>query len=222
MPLLASEITTRAAEVYLNDRARDRWTDAILLPVVKDAWDCLQTELLSEGIALLDEESAKIDVPANTTILNTLGGFPADFVYPIKLYEKADGAADSEYREVDEELWNPVDLVSYESIDYWAWREDQIKVRPATTARDVKLLYKKMLATLAVIGDDLAILPVLYRKYLAAKVAALASMFDGENSSRAAVCEGVAEKELEKILNIYTKKQQSMGVRRMPFDARRY
>lgn len=222
MPLLASEVTTRAAEVYLNDRPRARYTDAVLLPVLKDAWDKLQTELLVEGIRILDEESASLDIAAGTTVLNTLVGFPADFVYPIKLYEKPVGAANTEYREITEEYWNPLDLTSYESIDYWAWREDQIKIRPATTARTVKMLYKKSLVDVTATNTDLAVLNILYRAFLAAKVAALASMFDSENPERAAACEVIAEQELEKIKGIYTKKQQSMGVRRLPFDARLY
>jgi hypothetical protein len=222
MPFLVSEVTTRAAEVYLNDRSRTRWTDAVLLPVLKDAWDKLQTSLLSDGIRIMDEESVKIDVPANTVLLNGLAGFPADFIYPVAIYEKADGAADTEYMLMTEEYWNPVNEAINQEIVFWAWREDGVKVRPASVARDIKLLYKKSLVDAAATNTDLLVLPVLYRSYLSAKVAALASMFDGENSERAATCEGIAEQELEKILNIYTKKQQSMGVRRRPFDSRSY
>lgn len=217
MPLLVSEITTRAAEVYLNDRARDRWTDAILLPTIKDAWDKLQTSLLDEGIELLEEESAVIDVAANSPTL----ALPADFVYPMNLYEKPDGAPVTDFIKMNELPWLAVDELPAEDIVYWSWREDQIKLSPASVARDIKLQYKKLLVTIVDAATDLAVLNILYRAYLSAKVAALASMFDGENSARAIACEGIAQQEFDKIVNIYNRKRQSMGVRRRPFDGRR-
>lgn len=203
MPL-ASTIHDEAASL-LNDTSKQLYTNAVQLPYLKSAWNKLQLKLQENGIPVMREESAVIDVAATSTTIS----LPSDFLQPIKVEERPDGSSDlyEDVSEVDDiPEMDPVD-----EVRYWTWREETMQINPPSTAREVKLTYWKSLNP--VTGDSSNLNVLNSTEYLANKTAALCARFIGENPVRADALEIEAAIALNALVNIEVKKLQSIAVR---------
>lgn len=209
MALLASEVLDRMAAVYLNDAAKTRWTDAVMLPVLKAAWDQLQLELTLVGAAIMREENSAPIVLTGLTRSLTL---PLDLIYPINVFERSVGGADKDWVLMEQAVWE-ADAVQHETLDNWVWREDEIQFLGATVAREVKVQYKKFLNPISSAGSAVAVM--FANNYLAPKAAALCAGFKGANPTRATFAEEIAERALDKIKGIYVQQNQSIPAGRI-------
>lgn len=216
MPTTVLEILDEARNVYLNDSGSELFTNSVLIPFAKRAYDELQNKLALNGHQIGEEVSATIDVPANTLIMPSL---PSDLIEPIKLYERADGSVlENDWvlmtKERILEIGDPQNTLAV-----WDWRENEIKFRGCTTAREVKLIYAKFQASIV---DPNTSLPVINCKpFLSARVAALAAGHIGGNAERAAYIQLDVVAALNDMLGISIKADQSTPVRRQPFRGRR-
>lgn len=212
MPLLASEITYQAASQYLNDAGRTRWTDAVLLPYLKGAYDQLQIELVAIDAPAIDEmTTTAISLAANTAEMAVIEGL----LYPIKLWERKQAGAEGDWSELAEKDWDPSSPAD-STLTRWAWREDVIKLLPSNQIREVKLLYKRALSAIADANSQVPI--VLAKTFLAAKTAELAARYGGGNPSRAdKLLEDEVYPQLNKFTGIIIRKMQFQGVQRQPF-----
>jgi len=212
MPLLASEITLQAASQYLNDAGRTRWTDPVLLPYLKGAYDQLQLELVAIDAPAIDEiTTAAIVLAANTAEMVAIEGL----LYPIKLWERKQGGLEGDWSELLERDWDPSSPAD-SSLTRWIWREDAIKLLPSNQIREVKLLYKRALSAIADVNSQVPI--VLAKTFLAAKTAELAARYGGSNPSRAdKLLEDEVIPQLNKFTGIIIRKMQFQGVQRQPF-----
>src|SRR3990167_910066 len=92
-----------SARVYLNDTAKQNWSDVKLLPYLKEAYRDMLISLWLNGIPIMREKtSSPIDVAIGALTLT----LPADFVEPIKLKERSDGTNDS-YVDMHEKVFEP-------------------------------------------------------------------------------------------------------------------
>jgi len=82
-----------------------------------------------------------------------------------------------------EQEWEP-DVIADSWIKYWVWREDELKVNPATATKQVQLRYLKSLGAITGAGSTVPIPQS--DVWLAYKTAELAAVSIGENPSRAA------------------------------------
>lgn len=213
MPLLASEILSDAASTYLNDAGRSMWTDAVLLPNLKTAYDQLRLALVEIDAPTIDETTtAAINVAALATQVPDI----ADLLYPIKVWERGVGQNDDAWTVVAEEDWEPETTSGITQLLSWKWAEDVIKVRPSSVAREVKVYYKRDLS--AIVDANSAVNLVLAKTYLSAKTAALASGLRGNNPSRAQALDQIAEREKERYTGLIVKRMQGYGVRRQSFS----
>ena len=207
MPLTAADVLDEATKVYLNDSAKTRWTDVVLLPYLKSAIHELQAELEDNDLPPIREISAVIPVNAAATELT----LPADFVFPIKL-EEANGTG---WQGMEEMEWEPSSGPE-SKIKYWAFREGKIKIQGAIGATSVRLYY---LRTLSQIDSVNSIIEVPNAKgFLAARTSALASSFGGAASARGAEANGRAAYFLRKIIQSLTKRLQDRPVRRRRYQ----
>lgn len=211
MPLLASEVMDEAAKVYLNDSARIRWPDTILLPYLRSAIGELQNELESNDLPPIYEISAVIPVLAGSTILN----LPADFVFPVSLTERA--SAGTDFKDMQEVTWEP-DIPQSAELRYWSFRENIIHLLGATGNREVKIKY---LRSLSAIATENSIIEIANAKgFLAARTAGLASQFGGAATARATTANERAEYFKRLVLAAIVKRLQDRPVRRRAYQWR--
>ena len=204
MPLTAADIIEEATKVYLNDSAKTRWTDVVLLPYLKSAILELQAELEDNDLPPIREISAVIPVNANSKDLT----LPADFVFPIKL-EEANGTGG--WSGMEEVEWEP-DEVSETKLGYWTFREGKIRLRSSASATNVRLYYLRTLSQIASVDSVIEVPNA--KGFLAARTSGLASSFGGAASARGAEAHARAAYFLRKIIQSLTKRLQDRPVRR--------
>jgi hypothetical protein len=205
----AKDIMDAARESYLNDAPAILFTDAKLLPLLKMVHGFLETTLEENNIPCKHEIApVKIIATGETGYLP----LPKDMIWPIKLEERLSGSSDL-FQPMTQKRWEP-QLQQTDKLSYWVWRLDEIKFLGATTDREVLLYYQK---TFPSVEDVDQIVYGKAEQYLAAKLAAMAHMFIQQNETLASICDKTAQGNLDQIINIQTKKSQSLPVRRRPY-----
>ena len=140
--------------VLLNDANAHQYTDTVLLPYLKIAWDELAAVLAVHSIPVLKEVSADIDVDANE---NEISPAPTDLITPIKLQEKPRGTSDDLYQDMVPRYWEGSEYPPSAYINYWAWREQKFYLAPHTNDMTVRIFYIKDLSVLADANSVLAV-----------------------------------------------------------------
>ncbi len=212
MAVLVSDVIAESAAL-LNDPSQTLYTNTKILPFVKKAYQELENHCIANGIPVVNEVSAVLDVAAAATTIATQ---PTDMVEPIWLGERPDGSSTgTTYTPMIERAWDPNEEQT-DTLRYWVWREESIKLLGATAAREVLLRYHKNFgagsittaSTIAVSNG---------KTFLAARSAALASVFLGENESRAAALQNDADVALETLIATSIRRSQNLPARRRPF-----
>lgn len=209
MAVLASAIMDRSASL-LNDASKTLYSYTVQLPLLQSAYDKLQLALLKNGVNVLKEISAVIDVNADAETITS----PSDLVSVISVEERERDTTD---------LWNPVeevdeipDLVEQsDQILYWTFQEETIKINAPDTNREVKLKYWKTPTSITSQSSSISILNS--TEYLANKTAALCAKFIGENPTRASELDVEAAIALDDLLSIEAKSKQGLPVRPKPY-----
>lgn len=209
MAVLASTVMAESAAL-LNDVSQTYFTNTVLLPFLSKANDELGLKLAENNISIVRKESSRFDIAAGIVTIT----LPADFLLPLYLEEKSDGADDSEYVRMTQLSDDPrTQEQSY--LNYWWFKNGVVSFVAALQARDLMLHYQKMLTAMSsassVINFDST------KTFLASRTAELAAGFLGENPDRAAVLHNDAEIALDVIVNLLVKNQQSIGVRRRAY-----
>jgi hypothetical protein len=199
-----------AASTYLNDFGLRTWTKERLFVHLIQAHKQLQVDLILHGIPVIKKTSSIIDVPASTTSLDGLQ--PSDLVEPISVWERAGGSSDN-FVQMTEKGWEPETTQGTE-LRYWIWQGEFIKFLGATTARDVKIKYKAAITVPDQEGSTLGFL--FAENYLSPKTAALAALSLG-NLRAYGVLSGIADVNLERVIRLNIKGQQSLPARRRPY-----
>lgn len=207
------DVADHARNVYLNDASSSIYTDARMLYWLKAA----QAELLDHLGIVNDQIFREITAVAYTANAATLT--VSGLERPVYLEERPSTSTSiTDYRRVDERMWE-LGEESTENLRFWSWREGIITVLPATTDRTVRVYYDKTIALPTLIGNSIT--SEAWFDYLAAQASYLASMFGGNNPSRAAQCKQEAEGHLDQIQRLSVKKLQSIPVKRRPYRGRR-
>lgn len=212
MPLSDSlqDVLDTARKVYLNDVNGSTYTNAVLLPFCKIIYDKYQSELQLHGLQFtMGIYTIKIGVGGKFLRL------PGDFMYPIKLEERAiTSTRESDFVELSGPTrWVDSRDPQIELLD-WCYLDGEIKFVGATSERLVKLYYQKSFPN---IQDAKLLVQPHCISYLAAKLAAYVHMFIAQNQTLADIANSDAETELNKLIGIAIKKVQSQIVRRRPY-----
>jgi len=212
------EIFDQARSVYLNDTDAKVWSNNKLLPMLKAAYDSFQTVLANNDLSTIDA----IDIPAHIVLAaaTTYGTLPIDFVWPVKLEERAQGSTDL-YTAMVQTRWEN-NLKPTTTLNYWSFRGDDLLFPGATTNREVLLYYKKLYPAFPTgSGDPVIDVSTVIRGHslaaLSAKVAMLVHTFINQNTTLADLCEKTYQDETFKVVNIYIKKGQSLPARPRPY-----
>lgn len=213
---LASEALD-SARVYLNDTKKQIWTDTTLIPYLKEAYRDLLLVLWLNGMPVIKEKSATINVNANALDLGV--NQPADLIEPISLKERTQGSSES---------WIPMVEVGFEPdiskdtiLRYWDWREEKIVFVGATSNREVLLRYWKSL-TLPV--DATTPLGFIFAEiFLGPQTAGYAAGSVGNTTLAGELlyvqsqAVGIAGGKLDMIVRANVKGSQNLPARRIPY-----
>lgn len=210
-----NDVVDTARKVYLNDENARVYTNTRMFEIAKEAFRNLKSEL-----GLQDDQVFR-EIQAVTYNASDLVLTFTSLVKPVFLEERDFNSSNvADYQPIMEQMWElGRDKDITENLRYWAWRENEVKVLPASTKRTVRGYFDKSLADPAVIGDTISI--TFGEEYLAPRVASLASAFIGNNPERATACDTLAKQALERILGRSAKSQQSLVVKRKPYRGRR-
>jgi hypothetical protein len=210
MSYTAGSVMDLAASL-MNDTPKTLYTYTVQLPFLKMAQRDLQNDFILNDIKVALEVSAVIDVAANATTLT----LPADFFLPIRLEERADGSTNvDDFFGMTERKVEPGTRAG-STLGIWSYREGEIQFVGATGAREVRLTYWRLVPSAvsdaSVTSEDGA------QNVLAYRTAMLCTKHVGHNIDRAAELLGDYQTSFDTLIGVYTKNNQSLQGRRLPF-----
>jgi len=201
-----------SAAALLTDPNKVTYTYVFQLPYLKVAWDELQEALVANGIVDVDEV---LSTPATITAggVKQWTSQPSDLLFPKGLWEKAVGAPDEEYTELDERTSDPSEIPA-DALENWWFREGYINFKGSTTNRTVIVKYQRELA--AIVSEN-TVIPVLnVKSFLAFRTAAIIARSRG-NKSRADDLDADAKLHYETVIGTKVKDGQGEPVRPRPY-----
>lgn len=163
------------ARAYLTDVGATLFTNTAALPYVKLANKSLEQVLMAFGLEIQRKNTAAIDVAALAVSVT----LPSDFFVPTKLWERADGGADTDWIPMDE-VNDLVGYVPVNTLNVWSFYNNVVNLGGCTVAREVLMEYERSLAAITSASspiDDLKL-----ERYLSAKTAELCARYIGRNS----------------------------------------
>lgn len=197
------------------------WPDGVLVPFVQHAYRDLQKKLATNGVARRVEVD-EIQIPLTCTKINDDGTapdapLPADFIYPLKLWERTDGTTD-EYVEMRETRFGLPQRESLTpTLDFWEYRGNEILLTGASSVRQIKMRFEKSLPVLTQAGDKIGIREAVGA--LAYGAAALAARSRGV-SALARDMSAQYEEAAAQIVNGAVRPNQRVPVRRRAYGRR--
>ena len=140
------------------------FSDADLLPFVVAAEARLGRILTDAGAKIMYNETTPT-VTAGTTSLDWASSpaLPDDFVFPLRLWEKAVGDPDAQYMEMDQTTEHVPLADQTTTLRFWGWYGSGtngtpcLKFTGATTDRVVKIMYYRQIPALTGASDALHI-----------------------------------------------------------------
>lgn len=215
MPNVDDVLTT--ARTHLNDDNAINWPDDNILPKFRAAFQDLQVELTINDVEILTEVSSELVVPAGTTDLTTVTGYPTDLISPTWLKEKQTDEDISFYIDM-----TPVDFIPMVAQDvrlvWWSWAKNKVLLLGALNNVDVTMRYQRRLTVPTLLSDDVVVL--LSESYLAYQTAALCfqSAKDYRGADRMFQMAAFA---LDRVINTYiTRDMQIMPTKRRAYHRR--
>lgn len=215
--MLATTVTTCLdhSRLYLNDIAKSLYTDAVLLPSFRIAYQEMEDEFELNGVPRL----AVVDTDQTITAVSGLEyTLPSDFLFPITLFEKGVGEDNDHFVQMNEVRWLPNRTQDTILVD-WQWANNKINFVGASINRVVRLRYKKTLGTIS-LGSDSIQVPNSWN-FLAARTAELAARFLGKDRERADYAKIQGDKYFETMLSSHVNRMQSVPVRQRSFSRSR-
>lgn len=175
--MLASEVLDQSA-IFLNDTALTLYTHTVQLPYLKRASEDLEKKLIEFGQPIQLVEALAILVLANTFTV----GLPTDFLLPISLKERFVGQTEDQWVDMVERDWEG-DSTSNTYIEYWAFRNNLIYIKPPSVNKEILLKYNRALTVIS--SANSTIDTTLSKGYLAARTAELCARYIGMNDTLA-------------------------------------
>jgi hypothetical protein len=211
----------------MNDTAKTVYTYDAQMPYLNMALKELEEHFQLNNIPVTNQTATEITVPVGTTSIGPFDGvgagvtptYPQDLVEIQGIYERLSGTTDPFIPLVKREfLPHPIDDLPTESLQYWTWQNQRIKLVGATTEREVKIDY--IASIFSEVQNQAAVIGVMnVSTFLFYRTAGLCTQFIGENQSRATELNGFAIMALDRVTGIGIKAKQSITTRRKPFMA---
>lgn len=216
MPVVLASDIMDASAVLLNDASLSLFTYTTQLPYLKRANQVLEQILIGYGLDVQRQQSAPISVGVGALVVT----LPADFLLPIKLFERAGGNVNDPWTLMSEGDWNPESVTQLTTLRYWAFYNNAINLVGATVARDVLLEYDRMLAVTS--GSSSPQDNYLMSAFLSSKTAEFCARYIGLNETMAnAIRDNEVLAAEDMLVRIYVLEDQGTRQRRPRFSAQR-
>lgn len=216
--MTAADVMDDAA-ACMNDVSQTFFTDTVLLPYLKIAWQELREVCEENNVEVTNNVSSAVTLQVGQIDIGGQTGppLPQNIVNPQTLWERLSGTT-SDYTQMNKlEVLPKTNLLTNELI-YWIWEQQIIKFIGANAIREVKIDYVSN--GFPDIESANSIIQLINAKTaLAYRTAGLAARYIGENSTRADELDADAVIAMERALNITVKGRQSIATRRRPFRA---
>lgn len=221
MPYNVSAIFDQAA-VFLNDSNKTNYTNTVMLPMLKTAYQELRQELEANNIPITNQTSDEINIDASTDVRD-IGGptgppLPIDLIEPMTLWEKVTGTSD-DYLQMGRRIFLPKTVILTTFLEVWSWSNNYIKFIGSTSDITVKIDYIGD-PMKDIVDENTQVRVFNSQNALAYRTAGLCAEFIGVNESRAMSLNGMAALALETLIGIPVKTAQAMPVRRRSFRSR--
>ena len=233
MPVTVSSILSEA-RFMLNDVAGTLYGDAALLPAVRKAYEEFESWAESYNLQLVKKDTGDIipqTVEGNYVVMRYTGDgaatnpqFPADFRIPIRVWEKAVGEDRAFYVQMEESEFRSVvnTQAGRETYGYWMFDGKTLYLPKISTPSSRNILIQYIGSTLTFTDQNSTLYDIHFKTHLAARTAALAAMYIGQNETRAAAAQDDSNQALDRIVEALVRKNQgAFGIRRIPFGMTR-
>lgn len=209
-----------SARTHLGDNQAMDWPDNDILPKLQEAHRELQLKLHRNGIPLLQAVTPVMTVPANTTMLDGLTGYPLNIAEPIWIFERQPGANNNAWVGMQPRSFIPQEEAGNQRLAYWCFQEQHTLVRPCTSTVEVQMRYRKFIPVPVKNTDDIGI--ILGETYLSFRTAALCLEQMENQQSLAVIRNTEAMSHLDDIVaaNVIFQ-EQILPTRRKPYHRRR-
>jgi hypothetical protein len=208
-----------AARTHLNDDSAINWPDNRLQVKFQEAFRDLQLALELNGIQILNEVTADLTVPTNTTDMSLVTGYPTDMISPTWLKEHQVGETDAFFISM-----TPVDFIPNVqqdiTLNWWSWQMDKIVLLGALNPVIVQLRYRRKLAIPTLNSQDIGIIQG--ETFLSYRTAAIAlgsvKDYKGRDEMNAQ-----AQARLNDLMAYYTTHEtQMLTAKRQPYHRRNW
>jgi hypothetical protein len=218
--MIAKEIFDGSAAL-LNDVILSNYTYVAQRPFLQIALDELQELLELDNVPITNATSAIINVAQGVTgIGDTLAGqqpLPPGLIEIQELWEQI-GSSTVTYVPMTRVEFIPLTQIATAQLVYWSWTGEKIKLLGATGAINVKIEFIQSVF-IPIVNENTPINMINSKTFLKFRNAGLCAEFIGENPTRAADLNTMAQMSLDRTLGISAKGRQSIAVRRKPFMA---
>ena len=221
LPIKAVDIFD-TARFCLNDVGISYYSNDILLPALKIAYEDLRLECQDANIPFTNKTSTVITVPAGVKSIGASDeasspALPVDLVEIVEMYERTAGSS-NDYMQMNPARFLPKTDVLTAYLRVFVWQKQVIRLLGSTSAIEVKIDY--VANTLSkMIDSNTEIIINNCINALSFRTAGLCARYMMENATRADELDAEASRCLGLMENIDIKNQQSMPVRRRPFRA---
>ncbi len=217
-----------ASEVYdmsralLNDQVGSVYTDQILQPYLNIAIRDIGSLMNRSNIPVTNSTSAVIPfVEGRTQLAPGDADFPARLIEIQGVYQRQNDNQDFFLITRVEFLTPLQDNVESTYIPAWSYQENILNFIPASGDLQLRIDYvKNVVAPITTPSEDIDIINSL--NYLGYRTSALASMYVGENETRAQTLNMQADMEWNQLEGVNTKGKQSIYTRRRPLRSRNW
>jgi hypothetical protein len=215
--MTAGDVMNRAASL-LNDTDKSTYTYVVQLPYLNTALDELAGQLEANNISYTNKETADLAVVAGVSELTsaTTPAIPSDLVEIQSITERAKDSEDTHIPMVRCEFLP--DRESDRFLGHFAWQGQALKFIAPTEDREIRIEYIANPLSAAT-GESSTISLINAKNFLAFRTASLCAMYIGENPTRASALDNDAKAQLDYLIRISVKGNQSIPTRRRPFRA---
>lgn len=201
----------------LNDQVGAVFTDDVIMPYFKMAYEHLRLECEDNNIPFTNLTSDPITVVAGVTNIGGDNGpaLPRDLVEIIEMYERTSGT-NNDYMRMRKLNFLPKTSVLTEFLEVYTWQGQVVKLLGANSDIQVKFDYVgDSFINISGVNNQIALFNA--KQFLGFRTAALCAQFIGENPDRAQVLNEEAGNALQSLESIAVKNQQNNPIRRRPF-----
>lgn len=176
---MQANVAIKSARIYLNDINGTQWSDAVLMPILQEAFGELIQDLDLNSVGVLKFQTPVITVPLGALNLST--NQPTNILEPISMQERNPGEDTDFFQDMIKVNFLPEEDQD-QNLTFWSWTGEIISFIGATQIKEVILRYKGSLVVPQLLTDSIGV--IYGERFLGPRIAALAFDSIGRDSKK--------------------------------------